>query len=429
MKSTESREIVCTILLNKFRINNPDIMSAIAEDLSRERKLSRLQFRKIWNETIELKELEDIMLCVLYSAISKYYKINDVNLYFTDVEITESKNIVVNDGDLKYPLVLENAIRLSDDRFLIPMGTKFISKLDNSNLLIRERNAQRETIVKNYNGMTVEYIKIFPKAIEEIKQKLLSGEYYPDEMKFNLNDNGEASYKYDEENRTLTILSGDISITDGNNRTIGIVEAQDEDPELDTIFPITFTIYPLWKAQAQINQQEKKNAIIQTVVSSYENTSENDIVNNIIIDRNLSKYLKGKILKTKQNVNTAGVFLFSDLSMAIKNAYDDSEINRYKKKTTEWVVEFLAEVSYILEDIFKDPRCSRKNTWALDTVAVYVYMYLSKQLKEKTDWQKELESILQNIDFSKENSPLGKIAQKENLAAKKFVESLVIKSG
>lgn len=425
MKYKEAKQEVCDLLLGKSRIDNLHVKEAIAEKLSKDKKFSRLQFLKIWNEKILYEDLDIVALCALYQAYSESTNLPDISKFFTDTEISESKNFIVLDEDLKYPLVFENVVRLNENHFNIPMPTSLINQLQTSKLLTRDRESQRETIIRDVDGRQVEHLKIFPKSIKEIKLLLLSGDYHPDELKFNLNDNGDAQWEYDEEAKQLTVYAGDISLIDGNNRVIAIEEAMDEDPNINISFPVSFTIFPLWKAQAIIYQQEKKNPINASVTATYEIASQNDIVNDIVRSEELSIYLRGKILKTRDNVRTSGVFLFADLSEAIKLAYDNNDLTRNKKKTVAWLIEFLNEVSYILEDKFKSPKLSRKDTWALDPVAVYVYILLSKELQGKNEWQNILEKILFNIDFSKNNSPMGRLAKKENMAAKKFMEGMI----
>ena len=190
---------------------------------------------------------------------------------------------------------------------------------------------------------------------------------------------------------------------------------------------MAFTIFPLWKAQAIINQQEKKQPLNKKHADSFANSPSNIFVNYIVNSNDLSYILKNKITKTQNSIGSSGIFLFSTLSEAIKGYYSVSEITKDKDETLTWIIKFLNEISYYFEEklVQKQLFKTKRDTWIIDATAVHFYIGLSKKLYNSENWKDQLNDILDNIDFDKSNSPLKNYARKPKMAASKLLESMV----
>lgn len=320
--------------------------------------------------------------------------------YFTDVEIQNAKNYIVPVKDvITYPITFENVFKLSPNVYLTHVNIKTLAKLQESKLLVREVNAQRETIVRKVGSSTVEYLKTYSKTIREIKQKLLDGDYTPDQIYFNVNDNGDMEIEYDDSENTLVIKNGVISLIEGNHRILAIEEAVNVNPNLNINFPVIISTLPLKQAQDIIVQLEKKNPILKRKVKSMENTSNNDVVRKIIQSNDLSSVYKNKIVTIAEELtNGFGYLVFSDLSDAIKDCYSKEDLEFYQEETVDWLVKYLNAVAFVMKKYFNDFNY-RKKTWICKPIFSRFIILLSKELKGLDNWKEKLVDVLSNIDF------------------------------
>ena len=397
-----NRAKVIEILKKNISNNRPHDKNYLSQKIEREKKMSISEFMRIWSGTLPLEDISDVYLCVLYKEFAeikftKVYKMPDIELYFSESEIAAANNAIIQDDDLQYPITFKDVSILNDDHYLIPLDASFINSLQKSKMLKRDENAQRETIIRIRNNEVYEYINLNLNTIEEIKNCLVKNVYYPDELKFNLNVDGNDKLNYNPSKKELTIYSGDISLVDGNHRVIAIEQAMYENPNINIKFPVSFMHFPLWKAQDTISQQEKKQPLVKSVAESYANTTENAVITDVMNHRDLLS--ECKIVKTRSNIAYgAGTFLFSSLSSAVEEAYSQEEQERFKRDTVNWIVEFLNDISYCLPDLFD--RKNKVKHWAFNDTATYFYIYLSKHLKGDSEWRQKLKCILSRIDFT-----------------------------
>jgi hypothetical protein len=421
-----NRKKVIEILRRNISYDRLHDKNFLAQKIEKDKKMSLSEFMRIWNGTLPLEDISDIYLCVLYKEFAaikftKVYNMPDINQFFSEQEITAASNAIIQEEDIQYPITFSNVEVLNDDHYLIPMDVSLINKLQKSKLLKRDVNAQRETVIRVKNNETYEYIKLNLQAIAEIKDCLLKGKYYPDEIKFNLNVDGNEKMDYNPSTKQLTIYSGDISLIDGNHRVIAIEQAMYEDPTINIKFPVSFMHFPLWKAQDTINQQEKKQPLVKSVAESYANTTGNAVITDVMNHRDLLP--ECKIVKTRSNIAYGvGTFLFSSLSKAVEEAYTQEELIRFKRDTVNWIVEFLNDISYNIPDLF-DKKKKIKH-WAFNDAATYFYIYLSKELKNDSDWRQKLGSILSSIDFTDFSLPYSK-SRSPRSSGKKMLEEYV----
>lgn len=419
----DSKDKVCSLLYDKINLNDPDFEGYLLETLEREKKFSRIELISICNHTVALEDLDEIQLCILFQKTALYYKeIGNVTDYFTSIEIEQAKNIIIKPDDMVYPIVFDNVMEINENQYSVKMPVQLIKRLQDSKLLIRIQEAQRESFIKIKNDESFPYIKTSRKNIVEIRDSILANDYDPDEMKYNLIKTDDSNMVYDEDNHTLTINEGTLAITDGNHRTIAICEALEKNPNIELNFNVTVTHHPVWKMKNTINQQEKKQAMKREHVAQMASTKENQIVEKIKNNENLSTVLRGKIVTTNDHVRRGqGLVVATYLADAIKAVYSNEETGKYSDRTIMWLVEFFNYLFYIFEEKIQKITIVKQKTWMLDEVAIFVYVYLSKHLQDDENWQEKLEKYVNKIDFVKAKSPKGIYGKKTNLAAKKYV--------
>lgn len=418
----QNKSELLTKIKSLFYKNNQHVRKYLIEELYNNKKMSRIDFLNIWNNPEELDNLDEVVLCALTLELSQLIGYaEDINIsdYFTDVEIQNAKNYIVPVKDvITYPITFENVFKLSPNVYLTHVNIKTLAKLQESKLLVREVNAQRETIVRKVGSSTVEYLKTYSKTIREIKQKLLDGDYTPDQIYFNVNDNGDMEIEYDDSENTLVIKNGVISLIEGNHRILAIEEAVNVNPNLNINFPVIISTLPLKQAQDIIVQLEKKNPILKRKVKSMENTSNNDVVRKIIQSNDLSSVYKNKIVTIAEELtNGFGYLVFSDLSDAIKDCYSKEDLEFYQEETVDWLVKYLNAVAFVMKKYFNDFNY-RKKTWICKPIFSRFIILLSKELKGLDNWKEKLVDVLSNIDFDLQDGV--------NYNSKKFADNLIL---
>lgn len=419
--NSQKREELYSIIKNIFYKNNQNVRQYLIEELYKSKKMSRFDFLSYWNNPEDIETLDDVAFCALVLTLTKlelYGNMINVNDYFTDVEIQNAKNYVVAvENAITYPIELSDVFKLAPNIYLTHMNIKYLAKLQESKLLVRDSNAQRETVVRKVGNTTIEYLKIYNRTIKDIRESLLNGTYTPDQIYLNVNDNGDMKIEFDDMENQLVINSGVISLIEGNHRILAIEEAIHINPDLNIDFPVIISTLPLKQAQDIIVQLEKKNPILKRKVKSMENTSNNEIVRKIIQNSNLSNVYKNKIVMSVADLsNGFGYLMFNEMTDAIKDCYSDEELEFYQNETVDWLVNYLNAVAFILKQYFSNTEL-RKKTWICKPVFSRYIILLSKQVKGLDNWKEKLCDILRDVDF--------KLKKDINYSNLKFADELI----
>ena len=152
---------------------------------------------------------DDIRFLYIFSlALSKALKKNNIDMelnyqnYFTELENNTWKEYREESKENNvFPIVFENALQISDRIWQTTLTAHELDRLSTANIILYNFKTQRSPKI-TISGVSIDYDK--QKTIE-IKNRLLSGEQFPDHIKLNILNNFQEKIYYDPKTKTLTI--------------------------------------------------------------------------------------------------------------------------------------------------------------------------------------------------------------------------------
>lgn len=398
-------------IIHEFGYDNTTKQGVMNEFKSR--NLDSLRSAWVFSENLDLETLSDIeddvrFLFIFSLALNKALKeknielLNDYKSYFTSVEINNWENYSEEkESDDIYPLIFKNTTEIFPGYYQTSATAQYVEKLNKANLLIYNANAQRGMkVTKKKIGISID-----PKKVEEIEDRILEGEQFPDDLKFNILKNGEEKFNYNPKTKILTIFEGSIlNILDGAHRNAANALALSKNPDLQFIWPIKISNFTEIKAHNFMVQIDRQTPIPKDVIS-IKDYSKNE---NLVLDKIMDSH--GDLANVTKDTDA---FVKSDrglvskpiLAEAIKDNYDDqldSAMNR--DNVANWIVEFTNYLMGVYADEFIVSPYEVKQTSYINNLNMfYGYIALSFVLQNNKDWKELLRQKIDSIDFSIDN--------------------------
>lgn len=356
---------------------------------------------------------EDIRFLFLFSfALNKALenaKITDfaINLeeYFTKLEIekwseykesVKSKNI--------FPLVFENVQEVTQGKIWQGLlSAQQLHQLSDDNMLVYNFRTQRNPVITSYG----ERINMDTGKVNEIKERLIAGDQFPDPIILNILNNGESSFNYNERNKTLTVFDGSIiNLVDGFHRKTASSLAVETNPNLNFNWQITFTFLSEKAAHDYMSQKDKQKPMRKEWIKQMDYTLPENLCVDAIIDDKLSElakvmkdsdeYIKFEKALTKKSI----------VATAIKEKYAEQiKISSNIRSTARWIVEVTDYLMGLYTDEFiVKPYEVKKTSYINNKNMFYGYIALSAKLQGNKNWKELLKQKMELIDFSKQAS-------------------------
>ena len=380
-------------------------------DEFKSRNLSSLRSAWVFTENLDLDTLtnseEDIQFLFLFTlALNKALKENDISIlndyqnYFTSVEISEWENYQEEkESEDIFPY------NLKDVQEIIP-GKQWQTKLT-----IQQFNALYNVLLWNPNTqrgfkITKKAIRINedPKKVEEIKENILAGTYYPDHIKINIVKD-ENKPIYNPKTRMLTLREGTkLNIWDGQHRKSASALVLIENSDIDFTWPIDITNLSEIETHNAMVQVNKQTPIREEVIAPKDYSKNENLVLDKIVDSrgDLSNVTKDtdSFVKSDRGLTTKSI-----LAEAIKDNYKDQLESAMNRDTiASWIVGFTNYLMGVFsEEFIVNPYETKKVSYINNLNMFYGYIALSAALKDNKDWKDILKQKISSIDFSVEN--------------------------
>jgi len=380
-------------------------------DEFKSRNLSSLRSAWVFTENLDLDTLtnseEDIQFLFLFTlALNKALKekdisiLNDYQNYFTSVEISEWENYQEEkESEDIFPY------NLKDVQEIIP-GKQWQTKLT-----IQQFNALYNVLLWNPNTqrgfkITKKAIRINedPKKVEEIKENILAGTYYPDHIKINIVKD-ENKPIYNPKTRMLTLREGTkLNIWDGQHRKSASALVLIENSDIDFTWPIDITNLSEIETHNAMVQVNKQTPIREEVIAPKDYSKNENLVLDKIVDSrgDLSNVTKDtdSFVKSDRGLTTKSI-----LAEAIKDNYKDQLESAMNRDTiASWIVGFTNYLMGVFsEEFIVNPYETKKVSYINNLNMFYGYIALSAALKDNKDWKDILKQKISSIDFSVEN--------------------------
>jgi hypothetical protein len=382
-------------------------------DEFKSRNLNSLRAAWVFSENLDLDTLsddeDDIRFLFLFSlSLDKALKeknmndLNDYENYFTKMEIDQwvnYKNEIEEDNI--YPINFKNTIEISPGYWQTTITAQDLERLNKANVLIYNPNAQRGfKVTKKKIGINVN-----PKKVEQIAERMLNGEQFADDIKFNVLKTGEEKIIYNSKTKILSILENSIINTfDGQHRKEANALAISKNPDLQYVWPIKITNYSEIKTHDIMTQINKQTPIDESVLKIKDYTKNENLVLDKIID---SKGDLANVAKDTEEFvkNNRGLTTKVILAEAIADNYKDqleSAMNR--DNVASWIVEFTNYLMGVYADEFiVNPYEIKQVSYINNLNMFYGYIALSSVLQDNKDWKEALRKKMESIDFNIEN--------------------------
>ena len=286
-------------------------------------------------------EKMEIIYC-LADAVDDIYKMNFVYTYFTQKEKDQYKKYVYKKQQFTFPLVIP-AIEVDN-------GRQWVGSITANELLDWEKlgkiryNIDKQRVRKQIiRGGDVAYkLDVKEKSVKQIAALMKKGEYIPDIITLDIpEEDASLNYRYDYNKRELIIEKIDhFDISDGFHRLQAMKRCKLEDPGFNYPMELRITLFPIYRTQNFIFQQDQKNKM--TVANS--NTMDRSRASNMVVDR-LNERGNGCNL-SGQIKRSGGILEYSALSDIVEYYYFNKRSGaEYSNKE---IADAMAEVRTLL---------------------------------------------------------------------------------
>ena len=405
------------ILKLKGIIKEIGYMNDIKQDVVanfKSRNLNGLRAAWVLSENLDLNTLtdseQDIRFLFLFSlALNRALKEREIDIsidikdYFTELECQqwmyyreekEEKDI--------FPIIAENVQRISDKLWQAVMSVQQLEDINKMNIILYNFSTQRDPVVTAYG----ERINIDKNKINEIKERMLNNEQYPDPIILNILNDGESKVTYNEKNNTLVIHEGSkINIVDGFHRKTASSLVLEINPNIQFNWQVTFTFLSEKDAHDYMRQKDKQKPIKREWIEQKDYSRSENLVIDVIIDDRLSEL--AKVMKDDDQYIKLNRALTkkSIISEAIKECYtEDLKTSINIRKIGKWIVEFTDYLMGIYaEEFIANPYTIKETSFINNKNMFYGYIALSKQLQGNSKWEDLMKQKIESIDFGISN--------------------------
>lgn len=408
----------------------------ISEFKSRNLNAGRASF--VMTQNLDLNTLDEndeeniLFLFLLAYAINKALdgkeniKIN-VEDYFTKLEVRKWIDYKETEKqDDIYPIVLEDVTQLNDRIWQLTLSAQELNRLSVANILLYNFRTQRNPKIT----VSGEKINMDTKKVQEIKERLLNGEQYPDQIRLNVLNTGEERPVYNAKNRTLTLNEGCIvNIFDGYHRKTANDLAIIEDESLDFTWSIMVSYLSEKMAHDFMTQIDKQKPIKKEFIQQMDYTRPENLVVDIIMNDKLSEL--AQVTKDDNDYITKNRALTkkSILADAIAENYADQiKTSMGIRNVGKWIVEFTDQLMGLyVEEFIANPYEIKERSLINHKNMFHGYIAMSAELQENREWKSILESVIDSIDFDISNSLWKDIGIANNQDANKSTRNKLYK--
>ena len=332
---------------------------------------------------------EFILYCLLDGVefVSKPYK-SAIPKFFVDKEIKTYSTTQFKVAKIKFPLRFK-AIQVADDQWLTTINFKLLMMFRAIQLINYNENTQRvmKTII---NGENEIYVPTVDKvAINSIEESYRKNTYIPTPLTFNIPDDIDADFYYDEEKCELVIKSLDhFDIVDGYHRYLGACKACDADKNINRNMELRIVNFPEYKAKHFIYQEDQKTKMSKVASDTFNQTN---IANNIVdrINESPQSNLQGMITSNKSLIN------FADLADLINYFF----LSKTKPTNSTKIIisNKLIECFNLLTEY--NPRYLEKK-YSYGQLFIVMYIFSKYIDKDKTEMCQMIEKIINKINLA-----------------------------
>jgi len=336
-------------------------------------------------------ELFYLLIVILYKTIDEenLRVLINPDKVLTSIEKDIADNLMVDRSKENiYPIVIENVNMDAEGDYSTIFTLETLSEFFDKRIIKYNPQTQRPLISKFYGGKEIKEIFINDTNRREIEKNIIEDKQVPNVITFNLLENGNESFDYDSNKRTLTLYSGEFDCTDGWHRTVAGRNAFRAKPHSKFYYKVRITHWDIDKTKAFIHQESLGSKLDPLAKKSYDVYNP---VNQVIakLNENPKSNLGGKITTNKSDI-------YSNNALVMFDVLFDSITYTFDVKDNRDVV----NVSNYLKDginLISDNNVGIIDKQQSDQLWVAYFVSLAKCYGE-TNWKTKLMEIVDSID-------------------------------
>lgn len=400
--SVTRRELIDNILKAVSQlVMNSRVKNAVIEELKKRNIPNPIG---LYSQSIPLDTVNDEILCLLSYLLYEESGIAIINpeRYFTNAEISKIKKYKLGKKEAtQLPLVLENVVELSDGQWSTVQSIQDIVSWYESNIVNYNFDTQREASYKDIGDSLIKKPTVNWNSVDQIAERIIQGLFYSNYITLNILKNGEDNKVYDAEKKALLINKGSkIDILDGFHRSLGMIKALSQNPNINYNTGVMITNFDVPTANSFIRQEDHRNKINARHIKA--NNVEN-LFNEIVkqLNTNLKSEIRGKITSDIAVLKSSLAYTLTDIMSDSLEILFKKEVKtrRDMSKLSSYLIEFYNEVYGINYDGFDK---QNMNSYAFGNMFV-VYNCIAKKLHNNNNWVDELENIIDKLNKHQED--------------------------
>lgn len=360
---------------------------------------------KILNKTVPVQTQPLVILYWLSKSLHENTGREEVNpdKFFNENEVEEFKNFkaLKELDEIESGYKFEDFVQLTDEVYQGSLDIQEIAKLWKRGLATYNKETQRNSVLVKLHSKVVEDINLNQNAVTQIADLIKKGDFFPvSPIVFNVLKDGLEDYSYNEKKKELVFNEGNLNCTDGFHRTMGILAALLENPDIELRFPVVVTHLTTERARKMIKQESQKNKMDKSYIKSLDSES---LENYIIDEINKQGSMKQQITTNIDSVKLNRSLVYRDtFEKALKENFDYKN-RREARKVSTFISKGLQEIMDIFYEEFQDPAQSKRESVVTYSSTFAGYLALLSKLYNSDDWANEIENVLEKIDFDLNN--------------------------
>ncbi len=280
---------------------------------------------------------EFVLFCILDAVIKVTGVTEHLEDYYTAQEIKKYSKSKYKVDKIKFPLRIK-MIQIANDQWIGSIDNTLLMQLRAAQLINYDVSTQR-TMTRLIRGDKEVYkITLNQKAVAAINENLKEKLFIPNTLTFNIPEDVESEFYYDQDSMELVIKSlTHANVIDGFHRYIAACKASDADPCFEFNWELRIVNFSDDKAKNFIYQEDKKTPMKKVDSNSM---NMNDAANIVVtkLNENARCNIKGLINRNEGLIN------FGEMSELIRFFFF-KEIN--KKESNNLLI--ISIVKYLCE--------------------------------------------------------------------------------
>jgi hypothetical protein len=393
-----------------------DQQRAIEEYLVENHSMPHGLFIKLVANSENVENLDETQAAVYINAIYAVTQIANANpetLLNAKQQKSVEKYKFERQEQLSYPLQYERTLSGSEKDYVTKLSYQLIAKHFNDGIWTYNFLTQRNPVKKvRADGSIKLEPKVNKRSVKEIKNLILEGKFLPDTpITINVLYDGEDELFYDEDNWTLIIESAsEIDILDGYHRILAVVEAVEENPNIEGYLYVSIRNYDLETARFYLGQHNSFNTFDKTHVRRLKSLELSDKIVEDVVSKSV---LKGRLApNTAVRLNFNEITNFAILSDTVQSVFNP-KTPKDKIDISKALITYFDYLFYSFEEEFiTNVKEVHKTSWINHHNTFVLYIVFAHALYEKYGKDipvDEIPRMVKAIDFTKGTSEFDKI--------------------